>query len=74
MDLFAVIGTFFGFGMVLLGMIMEGGNLAQIMQITAAFIVLGGTTGAVILSFPIGELSTALKLVKDIYFLMPPQI
>ena len=74
MDIFAVIGTFFGFGMVLLGMIMEGGNLAQIMQITAAFIVIGGTMGAVILSFPIDVLTTALKLVKDIYFLMPPQV
>ena len=74
MDIFAVIGTFFGFAMVLIGMIMEGGNVAQIMQITAAFIVLGGTLGAVILSFPIGELSDAIKLVKDIYFLMPPKV
>ena len=40
------------------GLLMEGGNLGQIIQPTAALIVFGGTMGAVMLQFP---LSTVLK-------------
>ena len=43
MDFAAVIGTFMGFAFILAGMILEGGNIGQILQITAAFIVIGGT-------------------------------
>ena len=73
MDIFAVIGTILGISMILIGMIMEGGNVAQIMQITAAFIVVGGTLGAVVLSFPIGTLASAIKLLNVVYFMMPPK-
>ena len=71
MDIFAVIGLFFGITMILTGQAMEGGNLGQLLQITAAFIVLGGTTGAVILSFPPKTLASAFKLLKDVF--MPPK-
>ena len=71
MDIFAVIGTFLGIGFILTGQAMEGGNLAQLLQITAAFIVLGGTTGAIVLSFPSKTLLSALKYLKDVY--MPPK-
>lgn len=50
MDIFAVIGLFFGITFILIGQALEGGNLGQLLQITAAFIVFGGTGGAVILS------------------------
>ena len=70
MDIFAVIGMFFGIGMILTGQAMEGGNLAQLLQITAAFIVLGGTTGAIILSFPFPILKNAISMLKDVF--MPP--
>jgi len=71
MDIFAVIGTFLGIGFILTGQAMEGGNIAQLLQITAAFIVLGGTTGAIVLSFPSKTLASALKYLKDVY--MPPK-
>ena len=71
MDIFAVIGTFLGIGFILTGQAMEGGNIGQLLQITAAFIVLGGTTGAIILSFPAKTLASALKYLKDVY--MPPK-
>lgn len=71
MDIFAVIGLFFGIAMILTGQAMEGGNLGQLLQITAAFIVLGGTTGAVILSFPPKTLASAFKMLKDVF--MPPK-
>jgi len=72
MDIFAIIGMFFGIGMILLGQALEGGNIAQLLQITAALIVLGGTTGAVILSFPPNILKDAMLLFKDV--IMPPKI
>ena len=71
MDIFAVIGLFFGITMILIGQAMEGGNIGQLLQITAAFIVLGGTTGAVLLSFPPKILLSAIKILKDVF--MPPK-
>lgn len=71
MDIFAVVGVFFGIGMILLGQAMEGGNLAQLLQITAGFIVIGGTTGAIILSFPPAILQSAISMLKDVFF--PPK-
>ena len=72
MDIFAVIGLFFGITMILIGQAMEGGNIGQLLQITAAFIVLGGTSGAVILSFPPKTLASAVKILKDVF--MPPNV
>lgn len=71
MDIFAVIGLFFGITMILIGQAMEGGNIGQLLQITAAFIVLGGTTGAVLLSFPSRTLLSAIKMLKNVF--MPPK-
>ena len=71
MDIFAVIGVFFGIGMILIGQAMEGGNIGQLLQITAAFIVLGGTTGAILLSFPPKTLMAAIKMLKNVF--MPPK-
>ena len=71
MDIFAIIGTFLGIGFILTGQAMEGGNIGQLLQITAAFIVLGGTTGAIVLSFPAKTLISALKYLKVVY--MPPK-
>ena len=71
MDIFAVIGLFFGITMILLGLALEGGNIGQLLQITAAFIVLGGTTGAVLLSFPPRTLLSAIKMLKNVF--MPPK-
>lgn len=74
MDIFAVIGTFLGIGFILLGMILEGGTIQQLMQITAAFIVFGGTAGAVVMSFPLGDLMIAFKMLKVVYFQSPPKL
>lgn len=71
MDIFAVVGVFLGIGFILTGQAMEGGNIGQLLQITAAFIVLGGTTGAVVLSFPPKVLLSAFKILKDVF--MPPK-
>lgn len=67
MDLTSIIGIVFGISCVLLGQALEGGNINQLLQITAAFIVFGGTAGAVILSFPADVLKTAVVLLKDVF-------
>lgn len=71
MDIFAVVGMFLGITFILTGQAMEGGNIGQLLQITAAFIVLGGTCGAVVLSFPPKVLLSAVKILKDVF--MPPK-
>lgn len=68
MDLTSLIGICFGVVCILIGQAMEGGNIGQLLQITAAFIVFGGTAGAVILSFSVEELKNALALIKDVFF------
>ena len=44
-------GLFVGFGLILLGQALEGGSVRSVVQWTAAMIVLGGTFGAVMVSF-----------------------
>lgn len=68
MDITTLFGIIIGIGCILLGQYLEGGNLGQLMQITAAFIVFGGTGGAVILSFPKTSLLNAVTLLKDVVF------
>lgn len=72
MDIFAVVGMFLGVTFILVGQAMEGGNLGQLLQITAAFIVFGGTSGAVVLSFPPNVLKKAMMLIKDVF--IPPSV
>ncbi|MDD3149841.1 MAG: flagellar motor protein [Candidatus Gastranaerophilales bacterium] len=68
MDITAVIGLVFGIACILLGQALEGGNIGQLLQITAALIVFGGTAGCVILSFPFDDLKNSI-LFLNIAFL-----
>jgi chemotaxis protein MotA len=67
MDLASLIGTILGISSVVGGQILEGGHIAQIMQGTAALIVLGGTFGAMFLSYPTSDIKKAFKLIPSIY-------
>lgn len=53
MDKSSFAGLVIGLGGILLGLLLEGGKLAQVLQPTAAIIVFGGTIGAVMLQFPL---------------------
>ena len=66
MDKASLIGLILGVGAVIGGMVLEGGHLGSIAQPTAAIIVLGGTFGAVFLSFPFAGVLGAFKDVKNI--------
>jgi chemotaxis protein MotA len=52
---------------ILAGMMIEGGNIGQITQPTAALIVIGGTMGAVMLQFPLKTFLAALKQMMKIF-------
>lgn len=49
------------------GLLLEGGNLGQILQPTAALIVFGGTLGAVLVQFPPSTVLTAFRSIGDLF-------
>ena len=53
---------------ILAGLILEGGNLGQVLQPTAAMIVLGGTIGAVMLQFPLSTVGAAFRSLARVFF------
>ena len=61
MDRSTIAGILLAVAGILAGLIFEGGNIAQILQPTAAMIVLGGTLGAVLIQFPMPVVFGALK-------------
>ena len=50
------------------GLLLEGGNLGQIFQPTAAMIVFGGTVGAVLLQFPLSTILDAGRRLVQVFF------
>jgi chemotaxis protein MotA len=64
MDKATLIGLALGIGAILIGQALEGGHIGSIMQFTAAFIVFGGTFGAVFVSFPYDGVIGAFKDIK----------
>jgi chemotaxis protein MotA len=53
---------------ILAGLFLEGGNLGQVMQPTAAMIILGGTLGACMLQFPLATFLGAFKNLAMVFF------
>jgi chemotaxis protein MotA len=68
MDKSSIGGTFLAFGGILLGLFLEGGQIGQIIQPTAAMIVFGGTLGAVMLQFPLRVVLEAFRRLAHVYF------
>jgi chemotaxis protein MotA len=54
-------------GGILAGLLLEGGNLRQILQPTAAMIVFGGTIGAVMLQFPLPVVVHAVRRLGSVF-------
>lgn len=67
MDLTSLIGIILGMGAVVGGQVLEGGSIQAIIQPTAFIIVMGGTAGAVLLSFPSSHLMGALKNLPGVF-------
>lgn len=56
------------------GLILEGGQLSDITQVTAALIVFGGTIGAVMVTTPVSTLVRAAKQVKWVFLTEPSAV
>lgn len=65
------IGLILGLGGIVMGQLLEGGHLVQLLQPTAAMIVFGGTLGATMLSTTMSEFSHALRAVRKVFFSNP---
>ena len=65
-DLATIGGIVVALGGILGGLVLDGGRIGDVAQITAAFIVLGGTFGAVMIGTPLGTVIRALKRFKDV--------
>jgi len=50
------------------GLTLEGGNVSQILQPTAAMIVLGGTLGAVMVSYPLPIVLASFRRLSAVFF------
>jgi len=64
-------GTLSGIGIavsgIAVGLYLDGGQLGQMLQPTAALIVFGGTLGAVMVQFPFGVVMQAVRQLKGVF-------
>ncbi|HMN67520.1 MAG TPA: flagellar motor protein [Bdellovibrionales bacterium] len=67
MQLTTIGGLILGVGAILIGNVLEGGSMQSLLQITAFFIVFGGTFGATIVSNRIEDLKLALDYFKLVF-------
>ena len=67
MDKASIGGVLLAIAGIVVGLLMEGGNLGQILQPTAALIVFGGTMGAVLLQFPLTTVTAAFRRVSHVF-------
>jgi chemotaxis protein MotA len=66
-DKSSVGGLILAFGGIIAGLLLEGGHLSQVVQPTAAMIVVGGTLGAVMLQFPMPVVLLALHRLGSVF-------
>jgi chemotaxis protein MotA len=66
-DIGIFIGIAVAFGCILLGNALEGGHMGSIVGGPAFLIVIGGTVGAVIVQFPLPQVSDSLKAAKKLF-------
>jgi len=67
MDIATIIGLVMGFGAVLGGQLLEGGQISALLQPTAAVIVLGGTFGATFVSYPLPDILRAFSSAAAVF-------
>jgi chemotaxis protein MotA len=67
MDKASIGGALLAVAGILAGLLLEGGNLGQVLQPTAALIVFGGTLGAVLLQFPLDTVAASVVRLGRIF-------
>jgi chemotaxis protein MotA len=60
-------GLLLAVGGIVLGLLLEGGNLGQVLQPTAAMIVFGGTLGAILIQYPLPVVIGAFRRLAHIF-------
>jgi len=70
MDKISIFGIILGLAAILLGQVLEGGHLGSLLQLTAFMIVIGGTTGAVMLQSQTRHFIAGIRMVAWIF--VPP--
>jgi len=67
MDKASIGGAFLAVAGITAGLLIEGGNVGQVLQPTAALIVFGGTLGAVLLQFPLATVLAAFRSLAHLF-------
>ena len=67
MDKATLGGLVLAIGGILLGLKLEGGNLGQVLQPTAAMIVFGGTLGAILIQYPLPVALHAFRRLAQVF-------
>lgn len=66
-DVTSMLGVPVGFGLILAGQWLEGGSMLSLLQPTAAIIVLGGTLGAILMSFSLNDVIRTFKSLVTVF-------
>ncbi len=72
MDILSIAGLALALCSILLGQLLEGGHISSIIQPTAFLIVIGGTTGAAMLQYPLSTFLRSLRLLP--WVVRPPEV
>ncbi len=64
MDILSIAGIFVGISAILLGVILDGGDINSLVNIPALVIVFGGTFGATLLQFPLATFARSMKMLS----------
>jgi len=67
MDIASIVGLVVGVGFIIFG-ILSGGSLVLFIDLPSMLIVGGGTMGATLLNYPVGEVIGVFKVVKKAFF------
>lgn len=67
-DIASILGIVVAIGALVGGLLLDGGKVSDITQVTAAIIVLGGTLGAVMVTSPLSSLISAASGIKKLFF------
>lgn len=70
-DLISIAGLLLALAAIVGGQILEGGHIGSLIQVTAFFIVIGGTMGAVMLQSSLPVFLNGMRLLKWVF--VPPQ-
>src|ERR1700677_2848886 len=67
-DFASILGILVAGGGIIGGLVMEGGKVSDVTQVTAAIVVLGGTLGAVMVTSPMTAWIGGARSLKKVFF------